>query len=99
MKKFVAALSLLAILNFGTCSAENVHAVGRGNTERSAIHNAMRAAIERKFGASINSKTRTENHMLLADKVSVDSGLDFKLRNYFKPRRQRDFHCRDKRGA
>lgn len=73
MKKFVATLSLLAILNFGTCSAENVHAVGRGNTERNAIHNAMRAAIEQKFGVSINSKTRTENHMLLADKTSVDS--------------------------
>ena len=73
MKKFFAALSLLAILNFGTCSAENVHAVGRGNTERSAIHNAMRTAIEQKFGAAVNSKTRVENSMLLADKISVNS--------------------------
>ena len=73
MKKFWATLSLLAILNFGTCSAENIHAFGRGNTERSAIHNAMRAAIEQKFGAAINSKTRTENHTLLDDKISVDS--------------------------
>ena len=73
MKKFLVALSLLAVLNFGTCSAENIYAVGRGNTERSAIHNAMRTAIEQKFGAAINSKTRTENHMLLADEISVDS--------------------------
>ena len=73
MKKFLTALTLLAILNFGTCSAESVHAVGRGNTERSAIHNAMRMAIEQKFGASVNSKTRTENYMLLSDKISVDS--------------------------
>jgi hypothetical protein len=73
MKKFCAALSLFALINFGTCSAENVHAVGRGNTERMAIHNAMRAAIEQKFGAAINSKTRTENSMLVADKISVDS--------------------------
>ena len=73
MKKFLAALSLLAILNFGTCSAENVHAVGRGNTERSAIHNAMRAAIEQKFGAAVNAKTRVNNSMLLADEISVDS--------------------------
>lgn len=73
MKRFLTALTLLAILNFGTCSAESVHAVGRGNTERSAIHNAMRMAIEQKFGASVNSKTRTENYMLLSDKISVDS--------------------------
>ncbi len=73
MKKILAALSLLAVINFGTCSAESIHAVGRGNTERSAIHNAMRSAIEQKFGAAINSKTRTENHMLLSDKISVDS--------------------------
>lgn len=73
MKKFLAALALLAILNFGTCSAESVHAIGRGNTERSAIHNAMRAAIEQKFGAAVNAKTRTENFMLISDKISVDS--------------------------
>ncbi len=73
MKKFLATMSLLALINFGTCSAENIHAVGRGNTERSAIHNAMRAAIEQKFGAAVNSKTRTQNSMLLSDKISVDS--------------------------
>ena len=73
MKKFLAALSLLAILNFGTCSAENIYAVGRGNTERSAIHNAMRTAIEQKFGAAVNAKTHVKNSMLLADEISVDS--------------------------
>ena len=66
-------MAAIFILNGATCSAENIHAVGRGNTERSAIHNAMRTAIEQKFGAAVNSKTRTENHMLLADKISVDS--------------------------
>ena len=73
MKKFLVALSLLAVLNFGTCSAENIYAVGRGNTERSAIHNAMRTAIEQKFGATINSKTRVKNSMVIADDNSVDS--------------------------
>ena len=73
MKKFFAALSLFALINFGTCSAENVHAFGRGNTERNAIHNAMRAAIEQKFGAAVNAKTRVKNSMLLADEISVDS--------------------------
>lgn len=73
MKKFLAALGLVALINFGTCSAENVHAVGRGNTERSAIHNAMRAAIEQKFGASIHSKTFVKNSALISDENSVDS--------------------------
>ena len=73
MKKFFAALSLLVLINFGTCSAENVHAIGRGNTERMAIRDAMRAAIEQKFGAVVNSKTRVKNFTLISDENSVDS--------------------------
>jgi len=73
MKKFLAAFLMMILLSGATCLAENIYAVGRGNTERSAIHNAMRTAIEQKFGAAINSKTRTENHMLLADEISIDS--------------------------
>ena len=73
MKKFFTLLSLFVLINFGTCSAENVHAVGRGNTERMAIHNAMRAAIEHKFGATVHSKTRVQNSMLISDDNSVDS--------------------------
>lgn len=73
MKKFCAALSLFAMINFGTCSAEMVHSVGRGNTEHMAIHDAMRLAIEQKFGATVHSKTRVRNSMLIADDNSVDS--------------------------
>ena len=73
MKKFFAMLSLLVLINFGTCSAANVHAIGRGNTERMAIHDAMRTAIEQKFGATVNSKTRVKNSMLVLDQNSVDS--------------------------
>ena len=71
MKKFIAAMSLLALMNFGTCSAETVHAVGRGNTERNAIHDAMRNAIEQKLGATVQSKTRVQNSMVVADKIAV----------------------------
>ncbi len=73
MKKFLAALAMMIFLSGATCSAENVHAIGRGNTERSAIHNAMRMAIEQKFGAAVNAKTLTENFMVVNDKISVDS--------------------------
>ena len=73
MKKFWAALSFFALINFGTCSAENVHIVGRGNTERMAIHDAMRTAIEKKFGAVVNARTRAKNFMFMSDEVAVDS--------------------------
>ena len=66
-------IALFALINFGTCSAESVQVVGRGNTERSAIHDAMRLAIEQKFGATIHSKTRVRNSMTIADDNSVDS--------------------------
>ena len=73
MKKFLLILATIIFFSGSTCSAENVHAVGRGNTERMAIHNAMRAAIEHKFGAVVNSRTRVQNSMLIADENSVDS--------------------------
>lgn len=72
MKKFLLFV-LMILLMCSTCSAANVHAIGRGNTERMAIHNAMRAAIEKNFGAVVNSSTRVENHMLIADETAVDS--------------------------
>ena len=73
MKKFLAALSLFALLNTGTCIAENVQAVGRGITERMAIHDALRLAIEKKFGASVHARTRVKNSVLVSDDTSVDS--------------------------
>ena len=73
MKKFFMLASLLTLINFGTASAETVHAVGHGNSERMAIHNAMRAAIEQKFGATVRSKTFVKNSMLISDENSVDS--------------------------
>ena len=73
MKKFFAALSLFAVINFGNCSAETIHVTGRGNTERMAIHNALRLAVEQKFGAVVNSKTFVKDKMLASDENSVDS--------------------------
>ena len=71
MKKFLTAAMIFMMS--ATCSAENVHVFGRGNTERSAIHDAMRMAIEKKFGATIHSKTRVNNFMLMSDETSADS--------------------------
>lgn len=73
MKKFLAALSVFALMNFGTCSAETVHAVGRGINERMAVHDALRSVVEQKFGATVHSKTRVQNSALILDQNSVDS--------------------------
>ena len=72
MKKFLAMMILL-LMSCATCSAEEVHAFGRGINERMAIHDAMRSAIEQKFGAAIHSKTRVKNSMLILDENAVDS--------------------------
>lgn len=73
MKKLLATLSLLAIMNFSTCAAENIHVQGRGINERMAIHDAMRSAVEKKFGATVHGRSIAQNSMLIADKNSVDS--------------------------
>lgn len=73
MKKFLAAMSLLTLINFSSCNAATVHAVGRGINERMAVRDAMRNAIEQTLGATVNSRTRTKNSMLVADEIAVDS--------------------------
>lgn len=72
MKNFLL-ITLMMLLTCSTCSATSVHTFGRGITERMAIHDALRSAIEQKFGAVVNSKTRTQNYMLIADENAVDS--------------------------
>ncbi len=73
MRKLLAMLALLSLLNVGTCAAESVQAVGRGISERIAIHDALRSALEQKFGATVHSKTRVQNSALLSDDNAVDS--------------------------
>lgn len=70
MKSFLFAF-LFALMICSTCSAEIVHAVGKGNTERNAIRNAIRTAVEQKFGAAVRSKTRVKNFAVVDDKISV----------------------------
>ena len=72
MKKFLF-IALMTLITCSTGFAANIHAIGRGNTERMAIYNALRAAIEQKFGAVVNSRTKTANNMLILDENAVDS--------------------------
>ena len=51
MKKFFAIIIFMLMI-FSTCSAKNILVTGEGSTERSAIHNAMRMAIEQELGTA-----------------------------------------------
>lgn len=72
MKKFLIT-ALIFLMTCSTGSAASFYYVGRGITERIAIHDALRSVIEQNFGAVVNSKTYVENFMLTNDKVAVDS--------------------------
>ena len=73
MKIFFTSMIFFTLINLGMCSAQNVRAFGHGNTERMAIHDALRSAIEQKFGAHVRSKTLVKNFVLVSDENSVDS--------------------------
>lgn len=75
MKKFV--LTLIMILTMTITStlgyAGEVIMIGQGVTRESAIHNAMRLAIEKELGAIIDSKTYTQNHQVIEDEIILKS--------------------------
>jgi|GEM_PF-3217674 len=72
MKKFLlAAICFLLIGN--VTFAKSVQVVGTGITERAAIHNAMRQAIEQVLGARIDAKTFVRNHAVIEDEIFTNS--------------------------
>lgn len=71
LKKFFTGLILVAAIIGG--NAEAVQVEGRGSTEHSAIHNAMRAAIEQELGAHVDSKTLVQNHQVISDEIALSS--------------------------
>lgn len=72
MKKFFASLIFLLMI-FSTCSAKTVQVTGQGATEKMAIHNAMRSAIEQELGAFIDSKTIVKNQQVISDEIHANS--------------------------
>ena len=72
MRKFwlCAALLVAVVLgNVATVSAAVRTAVGMGADERSALHAAMRAAVEAEVGVYVDSRTRVQNYRVLADSI------------------------------
>lgn len=75
MGKCLAALLCLAgaLLAAAPAEAAMVTACGQGADERSALHAAMRAAVEQEVGVYVDSRTRVENYRLLSDSVYTKS--------------------------
>ena len=72
MKKiFMIVIALLLIS--ASCFAKSVQVIGKGATERAAIHNAMRQAIEEVLGAKIDAKTLVKNHTVIEDEITTNS--------------------------
>ena len=69
MKKSLLALIAILIMNFSTANAVEVQAVGHGETEQMAIHNAMRNAIEQETGVLIDSKVIVQNRQVINSEI------------------------------
>lgn len=72
MKKIFCVL-IIFLMTTSISFAKSVQVTGQGVTERAAIHNAMRIAIEEVLGAQIDSKTLVQNNQVIEDEISVNS--------------------------
>ena len=73
MKKLILIIMSILIFNIATVSAAQIQIVGHGETEQSAIHNAMRLAIEREIGIYVDSKTRVLNRKVISTEIYANS--------------------------
>ena len=72
LKKFFVTF-FAVILFLPTAFANSVQVTGQGATERMAIHNAMRLAIEQELGANLGGKTLVKNNRVVLDEIFSSS--------------------------
>lgn len=72
VRKYICSATAL-LLSFALFAANDIKIVssGEGSTEREAIHNALRGALEDAYGAFISSSTIIENDILVTDEIST----------------------------
>ena len=63
----------LALLMPASAQAALVTATGQGADERSALHDAMRAAVEQEVGVYLDSRTKVQNYRTLQDTIYAQS--------------------------
>lgn len=64
------ALLLLATV---ALAAATVTVTGQGGSERDALHNAMRTAIEQEIGVLVDSQTYVDNYRVISDKIYTNT--------------------------
>ncbi len=64
---------LLLLMEAATAFAAMVTATGQGSTERNALHDAMRQAIEQEVGLLIDSRTYVQNYQVINDRIYTQS--------------------------
>ena len=80
MKKILGLILILA-LAFGSCAeGAVVTATGHGSSERTALTDAMRKAIESEVGVYIDSSTYVENYKTINDRIYTQA--DGYVRSY-----------------
>ena len=75
MRGFRVAVCAAALLFVFTAmaAASSVIATGQGATERAALHEAMRSAIEEAVGVLVDSHTYVKNYQLIHDEIYTHS--------------------------
>lgn len=75
MKKFFAKFLLFLIVLTLPASvfAKTITTTGMGGSERTALKDAMRIAIEEALGAEVSSETITENYTVIKDRIKLYS--------------------------
>lgn len=63
----------LALFMPASAQAALVTAAGQGADERSALHDAMRAAVEQEVGVYLDSRTKVQNYRTLQDTIYAQS--------------------------
>ncbi len=64
---------LILLLEAASAFAAMVTATGQGSTERNALHDAMRQAIEQEVGLLIDSRTYVQNYQVINDRIYTQS--------------------------
>ncbi len=65
--------AVMMIMEISSVFAGIVTVTGQGSSERNALHDAMRQAIEREVGVIIDSRTYVENFQVINDRIYSQS--------------------------
>ncbi len=69
----ICLVLLLSLWSMSIAFAATVTAKGQGGSERTALNDAMRQAIEQEIGIYVDSRTYVENYQVIQDRIYTQS--------------------------